>query len=217
MDRLSTYQPFTDGPCRGQVEFDDQSTDETRFDVYIQGGAYANWTSVASLPGDTAMGIRNPLIPGNLDPQTTYCFKVDAYNSWDHSEAQGCFTTPRLPPLTPWLDTVTTAGTTSLNVKFEDRSTDEDAFHVHYIPDGATTYDEQTVPAHPGTGPVTITLSGLSPGTRYCAWVSSAYQNLESHWGTPGGCASTVTPPPPPLAPTGFTITLVTQTSISLQ
>jgi Fibronectin type III domain len=130
--------------------------------------------------------------------------------------AQNCFTTPRLPPLAPHNLTVTTTGTTTLTAQWDDRSTDEDAFHVWYWEEKSPCCGPPTliVPAHPGTGRVAVTLAGLKPATRYCVMVKAAYQGLRS-LSPPHDCRSTDTPPPPP-APTGLTVTAKSQITLEL-
>jgi hypothetical protein len=112
---------------------------------------------------------------------------------------------------------LTTTGPTSLNVQWDDRSTDEEAFYVWYWKDRAGLIEDRSapprvVPASAGTGRRTITLSGLAPATRYCATIVSGYQKLKSLG--PRACQSTDTLP---AQPTGLTVAAGSRTTLDLR
>ena len=236
LDELHTGRPYPEGaPLQAHLYFNDNSTDETRFEVAVQGGNWSQWASLGSLPGDTATGRRTVSL-GRVLPETTYCFQVHAYNTnwWTHSAAEGCFTTTRLPPLSPGNLTVTAAGTTSLKVEWDDRTAEPDAYRFWYREQpedtvfGGDLGRPRYVQSFPGVGRRTITLPpNLSPGTRYCVTavtiVGEALSTptatstpwwLESSRTT--RCASTDAPPPP-AQPTGLTVSGGSQTSLDLQ
>ncbi len=215
---LRTWQDVADGPYRGALRFMDNSTLETSFSVYIQGGVYTSPTDIGSVQGDTDTGAKSIEVPGGVAPLTQYCFWVYAYTQFNNSVAYGCFTTPRLPPLTPHNLAVVSKTETSITFQWDDRATDEDAFDVNHFRTGARIgyYSTQhaLVPAHPGTGPTSFTLTGLQPATPYCASVSAAYQQLRSFLSNQV-CETTVTPAPP-AAPTNLKVTATSQTSLRL-
>jgi hypothetical protein len=216
--RLDTYQWVADGPYHGVLVFMDNSTDETNFRVYIQGGAYTSATDIGSVQGDSNRGLKLISIPAELVPLTQYCFWVYAYTAYNNSMTYGCLTTPRLPPLMPQNVAAPGKTETSITLQWDDRATDEDAFDVKYWKQGSLSRayhgEHAPVPAHPGTGKTTFTLTGLQPATNYCIQVSSAYQELRS-WPSNAVCETTATPSPP-AAPTNVKVTAASQTSLDV-
>jgi hypothetical protein len=204
------------------VYFQDNSTDETRFDILRQDPT-GQWTVPATVPGSTTTGLRS-VEAGTVAPQTRYCFMVNAYTAYNSSSSGPvCITTPSWPPKAPSNMAITARTQTSMTVSWTDNSTDEQGFELHHWVQGATTSAPiELVAAHTGTGTMTATVGSLTPATAYCFQVT-AYNQRPAGSGTGGRtsggsnapCMSTA-PPNPPAAPSGLSVTGHTQTSLSL-
>ncbi len=204
------------------VVFQDRTTEDTQFEVYRQEPT-GQWTLTNTVAGSTDTGLRS-VDSGQVPPETRYCYKVIAYTRYNSSpSAISCITTPPLPPLRPGWVQVTTADTRSITLAWWDDSVDEQGFEVEvWAEDTTGLYRLVGVAAHPGTGTVTYTISGLNSATGYC-FKLTAY-NQRPAGATTGGrhslnvstCGRTAVPNPPP-APSGVAIIGRTTSSIRVQ
>jgi hypothetical protein len=204
------------------VSFNDNSTDETRFDVLAQ-MAGGQWSVVASTTGSTTTGLRS-VDAGLVAPLTSYCFQVNAVGTWaTSSSAPSCLTTPAPPPNSPSNMAVTAVTQTTATVSWTDNATNEQGFELHHWVQGATLSEPiQYIAANPGTGTVTATLTGLTPATTYCFQVTAYNQRAagsftggRTSFGSNAPCVATAAPNPPAAA-TGVAVVAHTQTSLRL-
>ena len=149
------------GPYSLNVSWAGDCVGETGFSVErrVLGGEFAE---VATVPGDT-----NQYLDEGLQPDTTYQYRVRAFNDWgvynDYSEV-AAGTTAGLLPAAPAHLMVFCDGMDAIQVLWTDQSVNEDGFRVERrsLPDGtfetAATVAENTM---------TYRGEGLAPGSDY--------------------------------------------------
>jgi fibronectin type III domain protein len=174
------------------LSWQDNSTNEDSFRVeQLVNGAYQEIKSLAA--GTTTVQI------GGLAASTTYSFRVRAANSGGYSAYSNVASavTPAIPapPAAPSALTAQAASTRAINLTWQDNSTNEDAFHVQQLVNGA--YQEVQIL---GPNVTSVQIGGLAAATAYSFRVVaanavgfSAYSNVAS--------ATTQVPPPPPPSP----------------
>ena len=149
-------------------------------------------------------------------PQTTYRYRVMAFNASDTSKYSNTAeaTTPAVPtaPTAPSNLTTTPLSHTQVDLAWSDNSNNEDGFRIERCTgSGCVSFVEIQV-----TGPnaVAFSDSGRAPMTvyryrlrAYNAVGNSAYSSVSE---------TTTLPPPPPSAPTGLTATPTSSTQIDL-
>ncbi len=142
---------------------------------------------------------------GGLTPGQYMCFRVRAYNDAGHSEftPYACSTTPTVssPPLAPTNLTLTSMGSTTIFLRWNDNSNDETGFEIS---NGVTSVKV-------GAGMPIYTWSGLTAGQKMCFAVR-AYNSAGSSDYTPYVCNIVSTPS----APTGLRATAMSGTKIFL-
>ncbi len=203
------------------VFFQDNSTDETRFDILRQDPS-GQWTVSATVTGSADTGVRS-IDTGRVTPQAPYCFVVKAYTPYaSSSSGTSCITTPALPPLAPDNLQVTASDPSSITLQWMDNSTDEQGFDVYnVVPNSGGRWTVGlTKSSHTGTGLVTATKHFLAPSTEYCFHVLAYNQRSGGAGGRDSApsndaCGRT-SAPNPPAAPSGLSITGHTQSSLSL-
>jgi pimeloyl-ACP methyl ester carboxylesterase len=140
-------------------------------------GTFARVAGTSGCPG-TAANFRDRTVL----PETTYCYRVRAFNSTNEAWSPilcVAVPVPTTPPAAPtvWLDT---GWTTFIRIVFRDNSSSENYFSVfrNRVGDVAWTL-VQTVPrsgAHRGTGEeITVGDFGLQPDTAYEYIVQAGY------------------------------------------
>ncbi|MEV5768703.1 fibronectin type III domain-containing protein [Micromonospora sp. NPDC052213] len=104
-----------------------------------------------------------------LNPNTRYCYRVVAFNDlYSTTSNEVCANTmlARLPKAGDL--TVVGRTDTTLTVRWTDNAEGEDKYWVAYLPVGQTGLATRIdVPAHPGTGGMTHTITGLSSNVEY--------------------------------------------------
>ncbi len=86
------------------------------------------------------------------------------------------------PPLAPSGLAAMAVSTTSIEVSFQDNSTDEDAFEFGYKPSSGSTWTTQQLAMASGTGPMVVAVSGLTSGTSYDFRVRAVNAAGSSAW-----------------------------------
>ena len=202
----------------------DAAQDETSFLVQIQGGAYAAFSTIGTVPptGTVTPGQTSFTFNAfNLAVNTTYSFQIVAVNAGGQSNpsAQASASTFPNAPVPPATITASPPsaplGQTQITITWTDTATDFTGFIVQREnPDGTWT----TVS---GASPLAATqfsftdglVTPLNPNTSY------TYQVLASNLGgqsIPSVTATASTLPLAPTAPLNVTLTVVSQTEIDV-
>ncbi|MEV0397308.1 fibronectin type III domain-containing protein [Polymorphospora rubra] len=109
----------------------------------------------------------------NLTPNTRHCYRVIAFNELTEAAAEVCATTKQPPLPQPTGLTVVGRTDTTLTVRWTDNAEGED----HYLLGWGRPTDQIlpriiSIPANPGTGEMTYTVTGLDSSTDYRVAVS---------------------------------------------
>jgi len=152
----------------------DNSNNEDGFYVYYSSDNI-NFTKIT-----TTIANITSYSAGSLNSNTTYYFKVCAYNSAGEtcSNLVSAITTPSATPLptAPTLNSVNAISGTQIEVNWTDNSNNEDGFYVYYSTDSTNfTYYET---ANPNTN--TLTINQLTKSTKYYFKVCAHNSNGES-------------------------------------
>ncbi|MBX3164670.1 MAG: T9SS type A sorting domain-containing protein [Bacteroidetes bacterium] len=171
------------GSLTNNVTWTDNSNDESNFDLHYTFGSNPTYSLLATLPANTTSYAHT-----GLSYTTTYCYKVAATNSIGTSAFSNtdCATTPAAPtatstPNAPLNLTALNNGSLTNNVAWNDNSSDETNFELHYTFGSSATYSLlATLP--PNT--TSYAHTGLTHTTTYCYKVaatnsvgSSAFSN----------------------------------------
>ncbi|MFJ6199253.1 fibronectin type III domain-containing protein [Micromonospora sp. NPDC092111] len=126
--------------------------------------------SVAGGPWQEVLRASNPNNPWSdqdVQPMTRYCYRLVVSNDYpSENSAEVCGVSLREPPAAPTDVRVSAVSDTSVTVAWTDNATAEDRYAVT-VWVGDTHQEPKLLPANPGTGPMTYTVTGLTPSTRY--------------------------------------------------
>ena len=185
-------------PTTVDLAWDDNSNDETGFDIEHRKNGLGAWTSA---PG-AAANDRAATVSG-LAPSTVYEFRVNARNG--SGAAPGVPVSLTMPPREPQQVGVQAMDATSALVIWVDRTRDETGFRVEQrTGGGAWSVAETTDP-----GLEQATLAGLATSTQYQVRVTAISASGES-----SGSVLSLTMPP--AAPTGLAATEASPASVTL-
>jgi hypothetical protein len=137
-----------------------------------------------------------------VEPDQTYLYRVVAYHAWDSSASEAVeIASFPTPPRAPANLRTTFVATNVLNIAWDDRSSNEDGFRVHY-----TDYRGKARTEDVNRNDNDVALGTFSPGSRNCMTVE-AYNDAGSAF-SDEACfytSSTPTPTPPSLPDLFFT------------
>jgi titin len=184
-----------------KLTWQDNSDNEDGFNIErkVEGGSYSRIGTVgADVTSYSDIGREI----GGLEPGTTYCYRVRAYNAFDGSNPsnESCVTTPLGPPPTsppePPSDLVATAVSSGqIDLTWQDNSDNECGFKIERKVEGGSWTLIRTVGAdvtsYSDTGAPTE--DRLQPNTSYCYRVR-AYNVVGDSSYSNGACATTPLP-----------------------
>ena len=159
------------------LQWDDNSNNETGFKIERKQGCCGSWTQVATVGTDVETWSDTSLQCG-----TTYAYRVWAYNGGGDSGKtnEAAATTSSCPPSSmpacpTWLRT-TTASSSQINLQWEDNSTNEDGFKIERKQGCCGPW---TLVMTTGPNVKTWSNTGLSCGTAYAyrVWAFNAAGN----------------------------------------
>lgn len=188
------------GATQLHLNWTDSSHNETAFEIERSTDSFAD-------PANTVLVASNPsnnwsFTDTGLNSLTRYYYRVRARNADGYSAYSNVASAQTLqpPPNAPSNVQVTAAsapsGTTTLNISWQDNSTNEAGFTVERTGDGSTT----TLGVEAGNGTtVSIQNTNLSPNTQYTYRVRAYNTSGVSTWSDPGNGYTL------PVAPTGLT------------
>ena len=188
------------------LTWQDNSADETRFDVQIAGPVL--WESVLQLAPNTT----SATVTG-LTPDTEYRFRIAATNPYGTSYSLST-TTRTLPlilpslPAAPGTPVVEQRLANGVVISWDDNSNNEDGFRVMLAIDGGAFMEFDSLPANT----TNTVVNSLTPGLDIALYIE-AY-NVAG--GAAGNVAFTSTLAPPPAAPTNLVATDITTTTLIL-
>ena len=197
-------------PAGVRLQWQDQSNDETGFEVYRSGGTAGEFVKIASLPAGVAA-----FEEAGLMPATTYHYQVRAVNaggSSAFSNEASVTTLPALPLPPSSLAAVATTGT-QITLTWADQADAGTGFEVYRsaTPDGP--YEKiATLPA----GTDSYRDHALAAGNAYYYAVVALNEGGRSGF---SGQASATLPPSPPVAPAppaALTVTAFSLTGVEL-
>lgn len=194
------------GPHRIDLAWTDRSTDETGFRIErsVAGASF--------LPLVTVDANVTTYSDTGLQAGTRFTYRVLASNSGGDSaySNEASATTPPNPPAAPTDLSATLAGARQIDLKWTDRSANEEEFRIERAVAGGPFAFHARV----GANVTAFSDTGLAAGTLY------AYRVLASNSGGDSGYsneASATTLPNPPAAPTDLTATLAAPGQIDLK
>ncbi len=140
----------------------DNSNDETGFEIYMDGQLLDRQNANAT-----------EYLASNLNPSTTYCFVITAYNVVGSSpSSEQCATTePPAVPSSPSQVTANANSSSEITLSWLDNSIDENEFVIYRDGSLLTTVAADTE---------SFTDTGLTPETTYTYWVTARNQSGES-------------------------------------
>jgi len=150
-----------------QLEWGDNSADETGFEIYesVSGGAF-------SYLGATAANVTGALVTGR-QPSTSYSYVVRAVNVFGYAPSEAApVATPAAPPVPTAPSDLTAApvSDTEILLVWTDRSTDETGFKIERSMDGQSGW---TVASTVVANSTNFRDTGLTSGTVYYYRVSA--------------------------------------------
>jgi fibronectin type 3 domain-containing protein len=198
-----TTPPPPDGITKLNLAWKDNATDEDGYRVERAKGVGGAFAPIEDLPANsTSYG------DSGLEPETTYAYRVFAYNSGGDSDSSNIATgmTLPLPPLAPSELKVTVPappdGITTLVLNWKDNSDKEDGFKVERaLGDGGFEEIDRT-----DANVTTYTSGGLDPLTTYRFRVRAFNTGGDSDY---SNIASGTTLPTPPADPTALALTVL--------
>ncbi|HEU4752717.1 MAG TPA: fibronectin type III domain-containing protein, partial [Armatimonadota bacterium] len=155
----ATVQPGSDLPI--QLSWTDNAGNETGFKVEVRTAA----TSYVEIGGPAIPANTTQILVTGAARNTQYFFRVRAYNGVGNSgySNEAPVTTPPFPPKAPKQLTAKALSSTSIALKWKDKSTDETAFKIEAAPVGGAFQQIGTV----GANTTTATVTSLKPNTKY--------------------------------------------------
>jgi hypothetical protein len=195
-----------DGAYRVVVGWQDLSSYETEYRVERRQGEAA-WEVHRVMGADTDGMSDDDLVPG-----TSYAYRVQACNEVGCSEPteEVQARTDQIPPAPPGPLEASSLDANTVLLAWEDRSFNEEGFHVSRSGPGQTTWVEVAVTV---PGATAYTDAGLAPDSEYGYRVRSCN---EAGCSTFTADAVAATPPLPPAPPDGLTAVAVGATRIDL-
>lgn len=189
------------------LKWSDNSGNEDNFQLERKTGAGGSWGVVTS----SIAANQTTYSDTGLTPGTVYYYRLVAFNAAGNSAYSNEFniTTPSVPA-TPSNLTGTPVSTTQLNLSWTDNAGNETGFRLERRigTGGSWTLVSNTIAANQ----TSYSDSGLTPGTQYYyrllafnTWGNSAYSNLTN-----------TTTPTLPVAPSGLSATVNSNTEIAL-
>jgi len=173
------------------LSWDDNATNETGYRVY------QNNALIGTLLANTEL-----FNVTGLSANTTYTFRVTAYNAGGEGSSQIFATTLSTGPATPTNLTVSNITQTSLSLSWTDNATNETGYRI---------YQDNSLIGNLATNSTSFNVNGLTPNTTYTFRVAAYNTGGES-----SAQISATTLSPAPAAPTGLAASNITQTSLTL-
>jgi len=169
------------------LSWQDNSNNETGFKIERKTGASGTWSEIATV----GAGVRTYQNTG-LAANTTYCYRVRAYNSAGNSgySNEPCATTGGQPPVAPSNLSATAVSSSQINLSWQDNSNNETGFKIERKTGAGGTWSEI---ATVGAGVRTYQNTGLAANTTYCYRVR-AYNSAGNSGYSNEPCATTGCP-----------------------
>ncbi|MEW5766794.1 MAG: PKD domain-containing protein [bacterium] len=175
-----------------RLSWDDNSDNETGFRIERRTGTADDFDTIALVRAGTKI-----YLDSGLASETTYCYRVLAYNErGDSSYNEACLVTRLFPPIDPDNLMAEAVSSRQINLAWQDNSLNEDGFKIERKTGITGTWSQMAVVPRDTT---TYSDTGLSPGTTY-------YYRVKA-WNETGGDSSysnsisAATPEPPPPSP----------------
>jgi len=200
----------------------DNANNEAGFKVERKLSTAPTYTEIASAvppsanPDFTGIGSTIAHTDGTVLPNTTYNYRVRAFNGGGNSPFTNEITVTTLPnpPAAPTGLAVSTISNSQLDLSWVDNSTDETNFVIERSLDNFATMPVSiTTSGFAGTGTRSFSDTGLLGGTLYYYRVKATNAGGSSAY---TGIVARATLPDPPAAPTGLTATPVSSDQINL-
>ncbi len=174
------------------LNWDDQSNNETEFRIAISRDGGANWDNIGVVAANST-GFRVE----NLNPGTRYLFKVRAANGEGYSEYSNTIDviTRIEPPAAPGNLRVANLWARTIDLNWDDLSSNETEFRIAVSRDGGANWDNIGVLAANSTG---FRVENLNPGTRYLFKVRAANGEGYSEYGNTIDVTTRIEPPAAP-------------------
>jgi predicted phage tail protein len=159
----SNLSAETESDTEIRLSWTDNSNNEEAFTIEMSSDGGTNWENIGSTLRDTTA----VLVIG-LAPNTTYWFRVNAYNSVgnsDYSNTAFATTLSELAvPAAPEVLIVNAITSTQLELEWVDMSDNEEGFKIEASSDG---YSDWTEVVTVGAGTETYQFTGVAPGYVY--------------------------------------------------
>lgn len=200
------------------LTFRDNAIDETEFRIERKRGneAYVSYKNLPAYPGTGLQTFTDT----NVAINTTYCYKVRAYNSVNETgysdysnEVCGYTTSTDAVPVAPSGVYISDTTTTSQNVNFTDNALNEKFIHLEYKTGSNFYQNLATFGTLEGTTAWYVAISNLTPDTQYCYRLRASNNYGYSSYSNES-CATTLKTETIPNAPTNPNITNVTANSM---
>ena len=187
------------------LNWSDNSTNEEGF--YIeQATAGGTYVQIASLEvNSSSYGVTG------LSGAVSYSFRIQAHNNGGNSAYSNVVTVQTVmdPPSAPDMLTVSNTSSSSLELSWNDNSTDETGFKIEQSNSGGGFVEIASL----GANTVNYSISGLTPNTNYSYRVLAYNDGGNSVY---SNTVSETTLKTPPSAPSGLTISNLTSSSLDL-
>jgi hypothetical protein len=191
---LKVRAGYSGGPVM-YVEVTDNSSDEEGFHIERSNGQTGPWSIVQIIPpknGGTFIGDDKGVNGG-----VVYCYRATAVNIYGSATSSVACQTALLPPLPKPTNLGSAVGQTDVTLYWQDNAVNESHYLINR--QGANTI---TLPANPGTGPMSANMTGLQPSTQYCFEIAPMLflpaSKANSAYDPAKLCVTTVAPTPTP-------------------
>lgn len=154
----------------------DNSDNETGFGAYYSsGGPDGPWVYLGTRPENATMGV----VPPILEPDTTYWFRIYAFNDFGESDYSNTASATTYPPSTTAPDApsdlaATPISSSQIKLSWADNSTDELGFYVY----AKRIYTDWYLLGYVGPNVTVVTVNNLYPDTEY-GFMVSAYNDYD--------------------------------------
>ncbi|MDI6791402.1 MAG: DUF2341 domain-containing protein [bacterium] len=185
----------------------DNSGNEVGFKIERKTGAGGTYTQIATVGADVTSYSNT-----GLDPNTTYCYRVRAYNAVSDSgySNEDCATTPNTAPDAPTNLNAQAFSSRQIDLSWADNSNNETGFKIERKTGAGGTFSQITTV---GANVTSYSNTGLDPNTTYCYRVR-AYNAVGGSGYSNENCAAT--PDVAPNAPANLDALIVSDTQIDL-